>query len=416
MPETSPPKAAPVGRGLATFVALSAPNFRYFWFGLISYVVGYRAEYVTSAWLVWELTHDPLYLGYLGVAQGAPMVVLQIFGGVLADRVQRLRLLLVTTTFTSVLMVAAFLLTLTGLVRVEHLLVLSVLSAVFRSFDEPSRVALLPSLIDRARLTNAIALSSIPWQSGRILGPSIAGVVIALLGGAAGFAMAAVASFLAIGLYSRIRLESALGGGKHGSMLENLVQGFSFVARHSLFTYLILLSFLNSIFGMMYVALLPIFSSEYFNAGSSGYGLMQGATGVGALVGTLTIATMAQRLKQRGKVLLMGGIGFGLTLVVFALSPSLGFALAVLTLMGLANTFYLTVVNTILQERVPDELRGRVMGIFGLTWNLIPLSGLLGGVLAALVDARFAVLVGGLVVTGSAALLLGLSKPLRSIP
>ena len=140
--------------------------------------------------MTWELTRDPLHLGYLGLAQGAPLVVFQLLAGVLADRTSRRRLLLVTTTLTSSTLILAFVLIVLGLARVQHLLVLAALSSSFRAFDEPSRMSLVPQLIDRERLPNAIALGSIPWQAGRMIGPSITGILIAAFGGTVGFGLA----------------------------------------------------------------------------------------------------------------------------------------------------------------------------------------------------------------------------------
>jgi MFS family permease len=185
------------------FAALRAPNYRRYWLGLVFYVLGYRAEYVTFAWVVWELTESPLYLGYLGLAQGVPLVLFQLVGGVLADRTNRLRLLLITQSLTAASLTIAFVVTVLGSARVDYLLVLAALSSVFRAFDEPSRLSLIPDLIDRARLKNAIALGAIPWQTGRMVGPSIAGIMIAAFGGAVGFGLAAAASCAAIVLYSR---------------------------------------------------------------------------------------------------------------------------------------------------------------------------------------------------------------------
>ena len=146
----------------STFADLKARNYCLYWFGLVFYVLGHRAEYVTFAWMTWEVTHDPLSLGYLGLAQGAPLAVFQLFGGVLADRTDRLRLLIYTQALTAVVLAIAFALTVLGQVRLEHLLVLAALSNTFRAFDEPTRLAMIPQLIDRARLPNAIALGSIP--------------------------------------------------------------------------------------------------------------------------------------------------------------------------------------------------------------------------------------------------------------
>lgn len=157
---------------LSTFAALKGRNYCLYWFGLVFYVLGHRAEYMTFAWMTWEVSRDPMSLAYLGLAQGVPLVLFQLFGGVLADRINRLRFLVATQTLIALTLSAAFGLTLFGLARVEHLLVLAALSNAFRAFDEPSRMALIPQLIERKRLPNAIALGSIPWQAGRMIGPS----------------------------------------------------------------------------------------------------------------------------------------------------------------------------------------------------------------------------------------------------
>ena len=191
-----------------TFAALKGRNYFFYWLGLVFYVLGHRAEYMTFAWITWEVARDPLALGYLGLAQGVPLVLFQLCGGVLADRINRLRLLLVTQIAIALTLTAAFVLTVLGLARVEHLLIMAALSSSFRAFDEPSRMALIPQLVARERLPNAIALGSIPWQAGRMIGPSITGILIAAFGGAIGFGMAAAASYIALGLYSRLRLSS----------------------------------------------------------------------------------------------------------------------------------------------------------------------------------------------------------------
>ena len=191
---------------LGTFAALKGRNYSLYWLGLVFYVLGHRAEYMTFAWITWEVAKDPLALGYLGLAQGVPLVLFQLCGGVLADRINRLRLLLVTQIAIALTLTAAFVLTVLGLARVEHLLIMAALSGSFRAFDEPSRMALIPQLVARERLPNAIALGSIPWQAGRMIGPSITGILIAAFGGAIGFGMAAAASYIALGLYSRLRL------------------------------------------------------------------------------------------------------------------------------------------------------------------------------------------------------------------
>jgi MFS family permease len=192
------------------------------------------------------------------------------------------------------------------------------------------------------------------------------------------------------------------------------VDGLSFVAHHFVFASLICLALFNALFGLSYVTLLPIYADWYFHTGSIGYGLLNAAHGGGAILGTLVIATIAHRIARPGPVLLGMAASLGLALIVFSMAPWMALASAVLIVVGFTNTFYLTQVSTIIQQQVPDHLRGRVLGIYSLCWNLLPLGGLLAGVLAAAVNARFAVLVGGIMVAANALLLLT-SARLRAI-
>jgi MFS family permease len=398
----------------STFAALRIRKYCLYWFGLVFYVLGYRAEFVTFAWLTWELTRDPLFLGYLGLAQGVPLVVFQLFGGVLADRTDRLRLLLVTQVLTTLALVLALGLALAGGLGVVPLLVLAALTHIFRAFDEPSRLSLIPELVDRERLPNAIALGSIPWQAGRMLGPSITGVLIAALGGTAGLALAVGASCVALLLYGRLRVARTRPAGDGQHALRQFLDGIRFVGGDLVFAALIGLALFNSLFALSYVTLLPVYADEYFRAGSTGFGLLNAAHGVGALCGTLTFATVAHRIARPGVTLLAGAASMGFLLMAFSQSPGMAVAVPVLVLVGFMNTFYLTQVSTHIQGAVPDHLRGRVLSIYALCWNLMPLGGLVAGALAAAFDARIAILIGGALVAASALLLLT-SRRLRAI-
>jgi MFS family permease len=405
---------ASTSTALSTFAALKTRNYGFYWVGLVFYVLGHRAEYVTFAWMTWEVTHDPMALAYLGLAQGVPLVVFQLFGGVLADRTDRLRLLIATQLLTALVLTVAFLLAVLGWVRVQHLLVLAVLSNTCRAFDEPARLALIPQLIDRARLANAIALGSIPWQAGRMIGPSIAGILIAAFGAAVGFGLAAGASFVALVLYGRLRVHGGAPASDGQHVARQFADGLVFVARNFVFACLIGLALFNSVFGLSYVTLLPIYADVYFGTGSTGYGLLNAAHGLGALGGTLTVATVAARIPSPGVALLVGATCMGLLLMAFSQSPAMWVAMPLLALVGFSNTFYLTQVSTFIQQKVPDPLRGRVLSLYSLCWNLLPLGGLLSGVLAAAVDARFAILFGGGMVAFNALVLLT-SARLRAI-
>jgi MFS family permease len=364
--------------------------------------------------MTWELTRDPLHLGYLGLAQGAPLVFFQLLAGVLADRTSRRRLLLITTTLTSATLILAFVLIVLGLARVPHLLVLAALSSTFRAFDEPSRMSLVPQLIDRERLRNAIALGSIPWQAGRMIGPSVTGILIAAFGGTVGFGLAAIASCTALALYSRLDVREEIKPGDGRRVLAQLFEGLSFVGHNFVFASLISLALFNALFGLSYITLLPVYADSYFGMGSTGYGLLSAAHGAGSMLGTLIIATAAQRILRPGIVMLWAATCMGVALMMFSRSPGMAVGIPTLALTGFCSTFYLTHVTTIIQQTVPDHLRGRVLSLYSLCWNLLPLGGLVAGALAAAVDARFAVLVGGLLVSGNA-LVLMTSRRLRSL-
>ena len=398
----------------STFAALRAPNYRFYWIGLVFYVLGHRAEYVTIAWITWEVTRDPLALAWLGLAQGAPLVVFQLVGGVLADRMDRLRLLIVTQILTAVTLTVAAVMAAVDLMSLPYLLALAAVSSTFRAFDEPSRLALIPQLIDRDRLSNAITLGSIPWQAGRMIGPSITGVLIAAFGGTIGLALAALASYVALALYGRLRVLHPLPPGDGHHVVRQLVDGLVFVARDFVFLGLIGLALFNAVFAVSYLTLLPIYADEYFGTGSTGYGVLSAAHGTGSLIATLTVATIIHRTRRPGVKLLIAAVCLGVELIVFARSTTMWLAVPVLVAVGFSNTFSLTHMSTLLQQKVPDQLRGRVMSIYSLCWNLIPLGGLLAGALAAAVDARFAVALGGAMVAVNALVLLS-SRRLRAI-
>jgi predicted MFS family arabinose efflux permease len=227
-----------------------------------------------------------------------------------------------------------------------------------------------------------------------------------------GFGLAAASSIVALVMYSRLRVSADAPAPSGQHVLRQLYAGLHFVAHDFVFAALICLALFNALFGLSYVTLLPIFSDVYFQTGSAGYGLLNAAHGIGALAGTLIVASLAARFRRRGLVILTGAAGLGLGLVVFSRAPGLGLALPMLACAGFSNTFYLTQVSTHLQQAVPDHLRGRVMSLYSLCWNLLPLGGLIGGVLAAAVDARFAVTVGGALVAANALVLLA-SRRLR---
>lgn len=403
---------APSGGPLA---ALSEGNYRLYFVGMALYVAGWKVEETAYAWLVWELTHNPIYLGYFGLVNGVPLVLFQLFGGVLADRADRKRLLIGTQLATWAMLATATVLTLGSQIRVEIILLLSFLSAVFRAFEQPARSALIPHIVSARNLPNAIAIGSMPWQAGRIVGPAIGGVLIWQYGAGVGLAFGAVSYLTAIALYARLRIDGPVMGRPTSGMIHQLGEGIGFIIRSPLFATLIGLTFFNSFFGMAYIWILPAFVSNVLDAGAGGFGILQAVSGAGAILGTIVLASVANRIGRRGLVMLGGAVIFGTLLMVMSRSTAFWMAMILISLMGFANTFYFTTVAIVLQQRVPDDLRGRVMGIFGLCWNMVPLGGIAVAALAAATDIRAALFISGLMVAGSAALMFTFVPRIREV-
>jgi len=398
---------APAARRLAAFAALRHRNFRLFWIGYLIAVFGQNIEIVAQGWLMYDLTNSPLFLGLAGASNAVPQIALSFFGGAIADRVDRRRLLLFAQAILMSISLVLGLLVVSGLAEPWHVLVAAFLSGTVRAFDGPTRQAIFPHLVDRQDMLNAVALNSVHWQFGRVAGPPVAGVAIAALGVGACFFLTAIGyAGMCWSVYLlRVPAVTASAGG----ILEAIREGLLFIARQPIFRSLMGMTFFNSVFGISYSYMLPIFARDLLQAGPQGYGLLQGAGGLGALAGTFYLS-FGGPLGRKGTTLLTGGAIFGALLMLFAWSPWFPVSLVLLFVAGLANMLYQTLTNTVVQLEVPDELRGRVMGIYQLTWSLLPLGGMVQGAVATLTSAPVAVTAGGALVLGLA-LLLGVTAP-----
>ncbi len=378
------------------FAALSHRNYRYYWLGQLSSVLALNMELAAQAWLVFLLTDSPLMLGVAGIVYAVPRVSLVLVGGAIADRADKRRIMVVTQSLLALAYLVLGLLVLTERIAFWHVLVFAFNSGFLRAFDRPSRYALLPEMVPREELANAVALGSSVWQACRLVGPGLAGALIYWLGVGEAFLACFVSSASAVALWAFIRTRPVVAPAQ-GGVWRNIVAGLDFVRRNQLFYSLLGLTFFNSVFGMSYVILLPVFARNILLVDSRGFGLLQSVSGVGALLGTLTVAYLAQA-GRRGWQVLAGAAAFGALLVLFAFSTSFSLSLGLIFLLGLFNQIYLTSINTILQLNLPNELRGRVLGLFGLTWDLMPLGGAVSGTVAEYAGAPVAVAMGGFLV------------------
>ena len=384
--------------GLQVFTALRHSGFRSFWMGMVASVLGFQIMTVAQGWLIYDLTDSELALGYVGLAAGLPAIALTLFGGVIADRVNQRILLMATQTISSLGMLALAMLTLLGLVEPWHIVASAFLIGSVQAFDAPTRQALFPHLINREDMLNAVALNSMVWQGTRVIGPAIGGVIIGTqLGVSPGFFAPFLGFLLMAIMVSMLRLPPIRRAGG-SSLFHDMAQGINFVRTNTIFAYLISMTFFNSIFGMSYIFLLPVFARDIFEVGSSGLGILHAISGTGAVLGTLITASLGN-FRHKGWLILGGAVLFGAFLMLFAASGyffvSFPLSLVFIFFSGISASIYMVTLMSTLQLLVPDELRGRVMGIYGMTWSLLPVGAMQAGAIAEFTSAPLAVAVGG---------------------
>jgi MFS family permease len=354
-------------------------------------------EHVAQSWLVLELTNSPLLLGLTGLTHAVPTITLSLIGGVMADRADRRRVMIVSQAGSATLFLALAMLVMTERVMLWHVMVVAFLSGCVRAFDRPSRMALLPQMVPKEEIPNAVAIGGTIWQLNRLVGPAVAGMLIYLTGIGPTYGFCFFASLSAICLWLGIRLEHRPTAASSAGLLQHMMDGLKFIRANEIYYTFIGMTFFNSVFGMSYLILMPVFARDVLSVGSQGFGFLQSAGGAGALCGVIAVAYLAHS-GGKGRQAIGGAIAFGLLLIVFAFSKYYLLSLAVACALGIASQFYMTTINTILQVNLPDELRGRVMGIYGLTWELMPVGGMIAGTIAEFADAPTAVAVGGLFV------------------
>ena len=387
------------------FDALASATYRRFWLGSIASVGSTQLYFIAMAWLVFELSNSPLDLGLLGAATAVPNILATLIGGLVADRVNRRTILILTTGISTVLMLLLAALDATGLVRVWHVLLISGLLGLVQGFDFPARSSIFPSLIEPKQMLSAVALNSILWQGSRMIFPAIGGILIALTDTSLIFVLCGLGFITMLMVLCWLEVVQVIQA--KADPWHEFKEGLRFVLHHRLFLTLILLTWISMFFGTSYIQIMPIFA-DILQSGERGYGLLISATGVGSVAGNLFIS----RFQQSRRLGLM-------MLSCAALAPFslIGFSLVAGTLANVAGAFWLASLfavmtaafssvflvssMTVLQLKVPDKLRGRVMGIHSITWSMIALGGLIAGALASKFSAPVAVVIGAVIVLSS---------------
>jgi len=391
-------------------------QFRYYWLALLAGVTGHQMLLqFTLGWLIYRMTGEPRYIAYLGVAIAIPALALNLIGGVLADRWEPKYLVATAQTISATVVVGLAFLVLQGNVEPWHILAAAVVIGAVQAFDQPSRSAISPRLVRPEHIVNAVAMDSIVWNVVRVVAPALAGMIIAWRDIHTSMFISAASFYLLASVLTVLKLRPRPPA--KGRFIPQIAESFRYVRQHPVFVNVMLLTFCNSLFGMSYVFLMPVFAKEVLDVGSEKIGWLLGASGVGAIMGTMYIGNLRNGA-PKGNLILAGAALYGLTQILFALAASMGnypASMALLVLVGVSNSLYLVGGLSTIQQMVPEQLRGRVMGLYGVTWSLAPMGMAQGGMVAQFIGAPWAVALGAMVMIVVAGLLYVLSPDLRNL-
>ncbi len=381
-----------------TFAAFRHRNYKLWFAGQLISLLGSWMQITAQGFLVYELTRSSEYLGYVAFAAGIPSWLFMLWAGVVADRMSRRALLIITQGCMLVLALLLAALTFAGAIQPWHILVLACGLGVANAFDAPARQAIVMELVGREDLTNAIALNSIMFNSATALGPAAAGLIYAWLGPGWCFAINA-ASFLAVIVaLALMRFPARAARTQKTSAARELSEGLRFVMAHPHIRVLVGLVVVVALFGISFVTLMPAWAVAILGGDATTNGFLHSARGIGALLGALLIASLG-RFQFHGRLLTMASLGFPLALIAFAFIRVEWLALVVLVAVGIGMILVFNLANALVQTLTPDGLRGRVMAIYSLGFfGFMPLGGLLAGALAERIGEQWTVVVCALLV------------------
>jgi len=377
------------------FSSLKVKYFRIYWLGMFVSLIGTWIQTIAQSWLVFRLTNSSFLLGLVGFLGAIPIFLLSMFGGVLADRVNK-RNILICTQFSFMLL--AFLLavlTQFKFISTWQIMVISLLNGMTMAFDAPARQSIVIELVGKEHLFNAITLNSVAFNSSRIIGPTFAGVLISIIGMSGCFYLNGF-SFLAV-IIALFYIKLGKGSPKNNnSALRDLKDGLIFIGSDRLILGLIAMVGAVSLFGISYVILMPVFADNVLKTGVKGLGVLMSSAGLGALAGALVLARLGD-FKYKGKLLIASVFSFAIFLMLFSLTKNFLLAIFLLVFIGFASVVPIALINTLLQINVPDKFRGRVMSIFMITFaGTMPFGHLISGSLSQVFGVSWALFFCGL--------------------
>ena len=381
-----PPEIVPIRarqfRIPKTFSAMRHRNYQLFIFGQLISLAGTWMQIIAQGWLVYKISGSELALGIVGFAAAIPALIITPWAGVVVDQVSKRWLLIATQTSAMLLAFVLSILAFTGIVQVWHVVILAALLGVVNSFDGPTRQAFVVEMVGREDLPNAIALNSMTFNSARIIGPAIGGLLLAAVGAAWCFLFNGV-TFLAV-IFSLFMMRLPPHEAKRNGMSPwaQLRGGIAYVSNEPDLRALLLLAFCFSLFGISYATVLPAFVDKVLHQGAAAFGTINMMTGVGAVTGAFLVAQYGER-GYRGRWMSVAILAFPVVLTIFAINSTYPVALAMAVALGVTFMLTFTLINTLLQTHLVDEMRGRVLSLYTLTFfGFAPFGNLMIGSLA----------------------------------
>lgn len=380
-----------------TFSALYYRDFRILWFGAFTSTTGTFMQTFAQAWLVYTMTNSAFLLGVDGFLSTGPMLIFSLFGGVIADRVERKKIMLLSQYLQMSFAIVLALLIFTHQIQVWHIFVLSFLTGSIQSFSGPAYASLLPLLVRREDVPNAVAMNSMQFNLARVIGPALGGIVFALWGPAACFTINGLSFVAVIVAYSVISIPPVHERTRETGILEEMREGFRFVISRRSLLQLTFLAFVGTFFGMPLFTMLPVVAKKVFSLGAQGLSLFQADYGVGSVLGAVFVASSSYAAKK-GKIALLMQLLFAFCLVFFGLSRNLTSSVIIAFVAGACIVGVVSLYSSLVQLMTTDAMRGRVMSIFMLAFRGgMPLGNLVAGYVAQRWSISLALAVNGAV-------------------
>jgi MFS family permease len=377
-----------------TFAAMKHYNYRLWFFGQLVSLMGTWMQSTAQGYLIYQLTGSTAYLGLVGFIGGVPALVFTLFGGVIADRISRRNMMVITQSSMLILAFILAALAFTHVVQPWHILVLAFLLGVANAFDAPARVAFVMELVSREDMTNAIALNSTMFNIATVVGPSVAGLTYAAFGPAWCFTLNGISFIAVIGALLFMRIKPIIPPDRRATVMADLKEGLSYVFSHPLILSLIGSIGMVSIFGIGMMTLLPAWATDILHGDVTTNGWLVSARGFGSMVSALMLAYLGSR-RYRGKLWTVGAFIMPVMLFIFALIHWLPLALVALVGVGWSFMMIMNNSNAMMQSQVPDHLRGRVMSVYTLVFfGSMPLGSLFAGAFAQKFNEPLTVMVG----------------------